>query len=73
MASTHGGSGGKGASKGGNFANDPERAAQAGKKGGQHSHDGGGKTSKDGNFATDHEKASEAGKKGGERSHRANE
>lgn len=44
----------------GNFANDPEKACEAGKKGGQAS---------GGNFANDPEKASEAGKKGGEHSH----
>lgn len=41
----------------GNFANDREKASEAGKKGGQQS--GGG------NFANDREKASEAGRKGG--------
>jgi general stress protein YciG len=55
----------------GNFANDREKASEAGKKGGQHSHgssqnEGGGSS---GNFANDREKASEAGKKGGEHSH----
>lgn len=44
----------------GNFANDHEKASEAGKKGGQNS---------GGNFANDREKASEAGKKGGEHSH----
>ncbi len=44
----------------GNFAEDREKASEAGKKGGQHSA---------GNFANDREKASEAGKKGGEHSH----
>lgn len=44
----------------GNFANDPEKASDAGKKGG---HESGG------NFANDRTKASEAGKKGGENSH----
>jgi len=44
----------------GNFAENPEKASEAGKKGGQNS---------GGNFANDHEKASEAGKKGGEHSH----
>lgn len=48
-------------SKGGKgFANDPERASQAGKKGGSVS---------GGNFKNDPERASEAGKKGGENSH----
>lgn len=44
----------------GNFAENPEKASEAGKKGGQKS---------EGNFANDREKASEAGKKGGEHSH----
>ncbi len=45
----------------GNFAEDKERASEAGKKGGQNS---------GGNFKNDREKASEAGKKGGQNSHR---
>jgi len=44
----------------GNFANDHEKASEAGRKGGQAS---------GGNFANDPERASEAGKKGGENSH----
>ena len=40
----------------GNFANDREKASEAGRKGGQHS----GKS-----FANDREKASETGRKGG--------
>lgn len=44
----------------GNFAEDRERASEAGQKGGQQS---------GGNFANDREKASEAGRKGGEASH----
>ena len=44
----------------GNFAENPEKASEAGKKGGQNS---------SGNFANDREKASEAGKKGGQHSH----
>ncbi|WP_032634336.1 con-10 family general stress protein [Pseudomonas syringae] len=44
----------------GNFANDHEKASEAGKKGGQIS---------GGNFANDREKASEAGRKGGQNSH----
>jgi general stress protein YciG len=68
----------------GNFANDRERASQAGQKGGQASHGGsedrqrtqsGGKTGQQmggqhsgGNFANDRERASEAGRKGGEHS-----
>jgi len=42
------------------FANDPERASQAGKKGGSMS---------GGNFKNDPDRASEAGRKGGENSH----
>ncbi|WP_295473391.1 KGG domain-containing protein [uncultured Pseudomonas sp.] len=45
----------------GNFANDREKASQAGKKGGQ---------SSGGNMSQDRDKASEAGKKGGQGSHR---
>ncbi|WP_408004942.1 general stress protein [Pseudomonas triclosanedens] len=44
----------------GNFANDKQKASEAGKKGGQHS---------GGNFANDPQKASEAGRKGGQHSH----
>jgi len=44
----------------GNFANDPERAAAAGRKGGHNS---------GGNFARNPQKASEAGRKGGRNSH----
>ncbi|TRX75503.1 general stress protein [Pseudomonas mangiferae] len=40
----------------GNFANDRQKASEAGRKGGQ---------SNSGNFANDREKASEAGRKGG--------
>lgn len=50
MANHRGGSG--------NFAEDRERASEAGKKGGQHS---------GGNFKNDPQRASEAGKKGGVR------
>ncbi|EHX1850450.1 general stress protein [Escherichia coli] len=52
MANYRGGSG--------NFAEDRERASEAGKKGGQHS---------GGNFKNDPQRASEAGKKGGKSSH----
>lgn len=45
----------------GNFAEDKQKASEAGKKGGQHS---------GGNFKNDREKATEAGKKGGQNSHR---
>ena len=52
MANHRGGSG--------YFAEDRERASEAGKKGGQHS---------GGNFMNDPQRASEAGKKGGKSSH----
>lgn len=61
----------------GNFADDPQRASEAGRKGGEHSHgkqasghqpasnqQGNGSS---GGFADNHSKASEAGKKGGQR------
>jgi uncharacterized protein len=44
----------------GNFKNDPQRASEAGRKGGQ----AGGRTS-GGNFKNDPERAAEAGRKGG--------
>jgi general stress protein YciG len=44
----------------GNFANDRQRASEAGKKGGQRS---------GGNFKNNPQKASEAGRKGGQNSH----
>lgn len=44
----------------GNFAEDRQKASEAGKKGGQMS---------GGNFKNDPQRASEAGKKGGEHSH----
>lgn len=47
----------------GTFAEDPKRASEAGKKGGQAS---------GGNFKNDPQRASEAGKKGGQRSHGGN-
>jgi general stress protein YciG len=58
----------------GNFANDREKASEAGKKGGERSHGSGsrnesGGSGGSGNFANDPERASEAGKKGGEHSH----
>lgn len=68
----------------GNFANDPERASEAGRKGGQQSHQGSGQSDKSqqggsdtpdqqrggsDNFANDPERASEVGRKGGEHSH----
>lgn len=53
--------GGNKANNSGNFANDPERAARAGQKGGQAS---------GGNFANDPARACEAGRKGGLNRHR---
>ncbi|EBK2841219.1 general stress protein [Salmonella enterica subsp. enterica serovar Oranienburg] len=53
MANHRGGSG--------NFAEDRERASEAGRKGGQHS---------GGNFKNDPQRASEASKKGGKSSNR---
>ncbi len=47
----------------GNFKNDPERASEAGRKGGQSV------PAEERSFSRDHELASEAGRKGGERSH----
>ncbi|SHM13572.1 general stress protein [Pseudomonas punonensis] len=44
----------------GNFANDPAKASEAGRKGGKQS---------GGNFANDRQKAAEAGRKGGQNSH----
>jgi uncharacterized protein len=46
----------------GNFAEDPKRASEAGKKGGQNS---------GGNFKNNPQRASEAGQKGGEKSRRS--
>lgn len=64
----------------GNFAEDRERAREAGKKGGEHSHgsqqhsqsggserqQGGERRGGSGNFANDPQRASEAGRKGGQ-------
>jgi general stress protein YciG len=61
MAKT-GGESGKG--NPGNFANDREKAKEAGHIGGQHQ----GKDTNPGNFANDRGKASEAGRKGGQQS-----
>ncbi|MFW7267981.1 general stress protein [Gluconacetobacter sp. Hr-1-5] len=68
--------GGGGASHNpGNFAQDREKAAEAGRKGGAQSHGGsaahgtGGAEHKSGNFADDPERAAEAGRKGGQHSH----
>ncbi|EFG5121033.1 general stress protein [Escherichia coli] len=44
----------------GNFAEDRQKASDAGRKGGQHS---------GGNFKNDPQRASEAGRKGGQNSH----
>lgn len=49
----------------GNFSNDRQKAAEAGKKGGQAK---GGQASGGNNFANDRQKASDAGKKGGKSS-----
>ncbi|KXV65937.1 con-10 family general stress protein [Gluconobacter oxydans] len=66
----------------GNFSQDRERASEAGRKGGEHSHGGhstketskssssGGEHSARG-FAKDPQKASEAGRKGGQASHKS--
>ncbi len=56
----HGKQGGTAQNNPGNFANDREKASEAGHKGGQMS---------GGNFKNDPEKASEAGRKGGQHSH----
>ncbi|WP_414637897.1 general stress protein [Aliidongia sp.] len=71
---------GSGTNRGGSgkFADDPQRASEAGRKGGEHSHGGHSQASShqpsspqqgsgkpSGNVADDREKASEAGKKGG--------
>jgi uncharacterized protein len=83
MASNQGGeqgrSGGSERGGSGNFANDPQRASEAGKKGGQQSQgesqsdrqqgSGGSERGGSGNFANDPERASEEGRKGGENSH----
>ena len=52
-----------GQASGGNFANDPARAAEAGRKGGHNVPD------EERSFSKDRELASEAGRKGGEHSH----
>lgn len=58
------------------FSKDHELAAEAGRKGGEHSHGGhssggddNGGHGRGGNFASDRERASEAGRKGGQHSH----
>lgn len=56
----------------GTFANDPERASDAGRKGAeqrqqtQESQSGGHQQGGSGNFANDRERASDAGRKGGQ-------
>ena len=52
----------------GNFAANPQCAAEVGRKGGENSHSGQRAASSErhgGNFAADRERASEAGRKGG--------
>ena len=51
-------------SNSGNFANDREKAVEAGRKGGQNS---------GGNFANDRQRASEAGRTGGQKSQRGSQ
>jgi len=58
-------SGGGGKNNPGNFANDREKAREAGHTGGTHQ----GKENNPGNFANDREKAAQAGRKGGQSSH----
>lgn len=58
--SNRGNQGGTAQNNPGNFANDREKASEAGRKGGKAS---------GGNFANDHERASEAGRVGGQHSH----
>jgi len=52
-----------GQASGGNFKNNPERASEAGRKGGQSV------PADERSFSRDHELAAEAGRKGGEHSH----
>ena len=56
---------GSGKGNPGNFANNREKAREAGHIGGQNQ----GRATNPGNFANDREKASEAGRKGGQHSH----
>jgi hypothetical protein len=60
------------------FAHDPQRAAEAGRKGGESTRDrphkdaeSGGERGRGGNFADDPQRASEAGRKGGKSSSRS--
>jgi general stress protein YciG len=54
-----------GAGNPGNFANNRQKAVEAGRRGGQHSHGGGGASNNPGNFANNRQRAAEAGRKGG--------
>ncbi len=54
-----------GSSNPGNFANNRQKAVEAGRRGGQHSHGGGGAGNNPGNFANNRQRAAEAGRKGG--------
>jgi general stress protein YciG len=65
MANQQHSSGGGANKNPGNFANDREKAREAGRMGGTHQ----GKENNPGNFANNREKASEAGRKGGQHSH----
>ena len=65
MANQQHPSGGGGKNNPGNFANDREKAREAGRAGGTHQ----GKENNPGNFANDRQKAAEAGRKGGQHSH----
>jgi general stress protein YciG len=55
----------RGAGNPGNFANNRQKAVEAGRRGGQHSHGGGGAGNNPGNFANNRQRAAEAGRKGG--------
>jgi len=55
----------RGAGNPGNFANNRQKAVEAGRRGGQHSHGGGGASNNPGNFANNRQRAAEAGRKGG--------
>jgi general stress protein YciG len=63
--SNQGSTGGGGKTNPGNFANDREKAREAGHIGGMHQ----GKENNPGNFANDRDKAREAGRRGGQHSH----
>jgi general stress protein YciG len=82
MANDKHGGGGKDQSKqpggSGNFANDPERASEAGKKGGQHSHGGSGQANQSGSGRSqqgavqsdDRDESNGSGRTGGDAKHR---